>query len=452
MAGLADIMETGKQGMMVSQASIQITGKNIANINTTGYSRLRLDVSPLLPELLAGFSLGSAINGDSLRRIREDFTDRQFWNQNSLLFQYSREETLLQQLEGVLPVDNVSGLRNMLDEFWASWNNLANDPESGVARTAVADKAETLVLTFNRVHREFASFQSSIADEAKSALAEINQLAQEIAEINKVNPGNNFDLEDHRNRLIDDLTRLANVTVIRNGGSVSISISGIAIVSGTNSLALEAQQTLDAQGVGSMKILLAGSTRELKITSGELGAMLNVLNVDIPNTINSIDTMASTLAQEVNALHRTGFNLNGNTGLDFFASTSTGAASLAINSAIKADTSLIAAADATGEPGNGSLAQAISDLSEEALIGDQSIGEFQRTMVARIGTRIQEARFLRTSQEKVVDHLVMQRESVSGVSIEEEMTRLVQLEQAFVTASRLIATADELTRTLLSLG
>ena len=209
---------------------------------------------------------------------------------------------------------------------------------------------------------------------------------------------------------------------------------------------------MDAQGIGSMRILVAGTTRELKITSGELGAMLNVFNVDIPNTISSIDTMASTLAQEVNALHRTGFDLNGNTGLDFFASTSTGAASLAINSAIKADTSLIASADATGEPGNGSLAQAISDLSEEALVGDQSLGEFQRTMVARIGTRIQEARFLRTSQQKVVEHLAMQRESVSGVSIEEEMTRLVQLEQAFVTASRLVAVADELTRTLLQLG
>ena len=308
------------------------------------------------------------------------------------------------------------------------------------------------MLTFNRVHREFASFQSSIADEAESVLAEINQLSQEIAGINKVNPGNNFDLEDHLIRLIDDLTRIANVTIIRSGKSVSVSISGIAIVSGSNNLPLEVERTLDAQGIGSMRILVAGTTRELKITSGELGAMLNVVNVDIPNTISSIDTMASTLAQEVNALHRTGFDLNGNTGLDFFASTSTGAASLAINSAIKADTSLIASADATGEPGNGSLAQAISDLSEEALVGDQSLGEFQRTMVARIGTRIQEARFLRTSQQKVVEHLAMQRESVSGVSIEEEMTRLVQLEQAFVTASRLVAVADELTRTLLQLG
>ena len=451
MAGLYDVMESGKQGMLVSQASIQVTGRNIANMNTLGYSRQRLDVTPILPEILAGFSLGAAISGETLVRLREDFTDRQFWNQNSLRWQYDTEESLLQQLEGILPVDTETGLRSMLDEFWGSWNNLANDPESSVARTSVLNKAETLVLTFNRVHLELASFQSSIGTEIDARLDEINLIAAELAKINAVNPGDNLELEDQRVRLIDKLSRLAPIQVIRSGKSISVTIGGISVVSATNSIPLEASFELDSQGIGVATIKVAGTNLEVKIATGELGGLLNVYSKDIPDTLDNLNTLAATLATEVNALHATGFDLNNNTGINFFASTSDGAATIAVESAIRADSSLIASSDATNEPGNGSLAQAISDLSAAATIGDQSIGEFQRTMVASLGTRIQETRFLRSSQQSVVNHLALKRESVAGVSIEEEMTRLVQLEQSFATASRLVRVADELIRTLLQL-
>lgn len=451
MAGLANLTEFGKQGMLYTQASIQVTGRNIANVNTRGYSRQRLDVNPILPEILAGFSLGSAINGDTLRRIREDFTDRQFWSQNSLQFQYSTEESLLLQIEGVLPVDNDSGLRAMLDDFWNSWNNLANDPESSVARTAVMDKAETLVQTFNRVHREFASFQRSIGVEIQTRVNEINRLSGELAQLNKADPGNNLDLDDQRGRIIDSLSELANIQVNSFGNSVAVTVGGIAIVSGTISLDLELSETLDSEGIGSIALVVKGTDKEINLISGEVGAMLNIYNNDIPELIDRLNTLAATLAREVNKVHKTGFDLNDNTGNNFFSSDSIGASSLALDAAIAADPSLIASSDAASEPGNNGLAHALAALANENLIGDQTIGEFQRSMVAQIGTRIQEARFLRNTQEKVVNHLSLQRDSVSGVSIEEEMIRMVQLEQAFATAARLVSVADELTRTLLQL-
>lgn len=451
MAGLYDVIESGKQGMLVSQASIQVTGRNIANMNTLGYSRQRLDVTPVLPEILAGFSLGAAISGDTLIRIREDFTDRQFWNQNSLQVQYDTEESLLQQLEGILPVDTETGLRSMLDEFWGSWNNLANDPESSVARTAVLNKAETLVLTFNRVHLEFASFQKSIGTEITARVDEINLIAAELAKINAVDPGDNLELEDQRVRLIDKLSSLAPLQIIRSGKSLSVTIGGISVVSATNSIPLEVSFELDSQGIGVATIQVAGTDRQVKIGTGELGGLLNVYSKDIPKTLGNLNTLAATLAKEVNAVHVTGFDLSNNTGNLFFTSGSNGAASFAVDSAIRANSSLIASSSAANEPGNGNLAQAIADLSDAPTIGDQSIGDFQRTMVAALGTRIQETRFLSKSQQSVVNHLALKRESIAGVSIEEEMVRLMQLEQSFVTASRLVSTADELIRTLLQL-
>ncbi len=451
MGGLSFLSEIGKQGMLLSQFGIQVTGRNISNVNTRGYSRQRLDVNPVLPEILAGFTLGSAIQGDTLRRIREDFVDRQFWSQNSLLSQYTTEESLLRQIEGVLPSSNETGLGTMLDEFWSAWNSLANDPESSVVRTVVRDRAQTLAMSFNRVYREFASFQSTISDEINARVGEINRIAAQIAELNKLGPVSNPELEDQRDRLVEQLSGLTNTEVQRSGNNVSVFVSGLTLVSGRTSYEIAAKKTPGDGGMDQISTVIAGTNLEINVASGELGALLMVYNEDIPVLLDRLDTLAVTLAEEVNAIHRTGFNLAGVTGLDFFADTTEGAASIAVNSTIVDDVELIATSDALGEPGNGNIAKALADLGDREVIGNQTIGQYYRALVGSLGNRIQEISFLESNQRKIVNHLEMQRQSVSGVSMEEEMVRMVQLEQAFTAASRLVAVADELMRTLLEL-
>lgn len=451
MAGLELLTEMGKQGMLLSQFGIQIAGKNISNVNTKGYSRQRLDVNPLLPEILGKFSLGSAINGDTLRRIRQNFVDQQFWSQTGLQSQYSAEDMLLRQVEGVLPSSNDTGLGTMLDEFWNAWNALANDPESSVARTIVRDRAQTLAQNFNRVYREFLSFQSTIEDEIQARVGEINELASQIAELNKVNPGNSLDLDDQRDRLIDRLAELANIDVQRDGSSVSVYVSGLMLVSGKTSYGIAVEESTDEEGLAQISTLISGTRREIDVISGELGALLAVHNNDIPDLLSRLDTLAVSLADTVNSIHRTGYNLDGVTGLDFFASTTEGAGSIAVNSAIVSDPELIATSDALGESGNGNAAKALADLADNEVIGNQTLGEYYRSLVGTLGNRIQETGFLKANQEKIASNLAIQRQSISGVSMEEEMTRMVQLEQAFTAASRLVSTADELTQTVLQL-
>lgn len=452
MAGLSNLMEMGKQGMLYAQASIETTGKNIANVNTIGYSRQRLDINPLLPEIFSSFSLGSAINGDTLRRIRQNSIDLQFWRQNSLQAQYSSEETLLRQMEGILPENTDVGLRAMFDEFWIAWNNLANDPEGTTVRTGVRDTAEILTQTLNRVHRDHRDLQTNVGSDIGGAIDDINNLTRQIAELNRLNPGNNLDLEDQRDRLVDRLSTLINITVHRDGNSVSINLGGLVLVSGRNFYGLEVAKTKDGQGIGLIQINLADSDQQVNITSGELGAMLKVYNVDIPNAIRQLDVLALTIIEEVNAVHRTGFNLDGVTGLNFFDDSATGAANIKVDAAIVNNPFLIASSDTLGEPGNSGIAKALSALSEAELIGNQTISENYRSLITTVGNRIREANFLKSSQAKVVEFLALQRMSISGVSIEEEMTRLVQLEQAFAAASKLVNTADELIQTLLQMA
>ncbi|MEE9161342.1 MAG: flagellar hook-associated protein FlgK [Candidatus Neomarinimicrobiota bacterium] len=451
MAGLSFLSEIGKQGMLLNQFKIQVTGKNVANVNTAGYSRQRVDVNPILPELLASFSLGSAIKGDTLRRIRENFVDRQFWSQNSLLAQYNTEESLLSQIEGVLPASNETGLGVMLDEFWGSWNDLANDPESSVTRTLVRDRAQTLALSFNRAFDEIVSFQNTVAAEVKDRVAVVNDLASQIAELNKLNPGGNPDLDDQRDRLIGRMAEIANIAVEFTETGVSVFVSGLQLVSGRTAFEIAVQETTGENGIGQIRTTIGGTDREIKIQSGELSGLIAVHNNDIPDLLDRLDTLAVSVAEEVNAIHLTGFNLTDVTGLNFFADTVEGAASLAVDSAILADVDLIATSDAAGEPGNGNIAKAMADLADKEVIGNQTIGQFYRSMVGTLGNRIQESAFLAANQQRIVEHLEGQRQSVAGVSMEEEMTRLMQLEQAFTAASRLVTMADELTRTVLNM-
>ncbi len=451
MGGLSYLTEIGKQGMLLTQFGVQITGKNVSNVNTEGYSRQRVDVNPILPEILSGFSMGSAINGDTLRRIREDFVDRQYWSQISLASRYTSEEALLEQIEGVLPSSNDTGLGIILDEFWSAWNDLANDPESSVTRTIVRDRARTLADNFNRVYREFVSFQSTISDEINTKISEINNLTGQIAELNKVSAGDNLDLEDQRDRLIDRLSQLINVTVQREGNSVLISSSGTMLVTGRTSIDLSTDEVTDDNGIGQITMMISGTDRDVEVASGEIVALMSVYNDDIPDLLERLDTLAVAIADEVNAIHRTGFNLAGVTGLDFFASTTEGAGSFAVDSSIVANVDLIASSDTIGEPGNGNIAKALADLADAEIIGDQTAGEYYRALVGTLGNRIQEIGFLKSNQDKIVEHLDIQRKSISGVSMEEEMTRMVQLEQAFTAASRLVSTADELTQTVLEL-
>lgn len=451
MAGLSNITEIARQALLLSQSALQTTSKNIANINTDGYSRQRLDIFPILPEILAGFGLGSAINGDTLRRIRDDFIDRQYWTQNGFNMQYETESNLLLQIEGVLPTSSDAGIRKMLDEFWIAWDNLSNDPESPIARTLVKSRAVILTASINRAYAGYVSFQDNLKNDIQNEVTSLNTFTRQLAELNRLNPGNNLDLEDQRDRILDKISGLANISVQRNGGSLSVFVGGIALVSGTKSYDVGITTEFDANGVGSIKSTIAGSDQEVFIDGGTIGASITVHTQDVQFILNRLDTMATTLVTKVNAIHRTGYNNSDVTGIDFFDPNTTGANNIAISDAIKSSHEFIATSDVAGETGNSTIARALSALGDTPVIGDQTIDGYYRSTVAYVGDRVQNMRFLSESQRLVVDHLNTQRLSISGVSMEEEMTKMVQLEQSFAAAARIVSTVDEMVRNLMDL-
>ncbi len=449
---LSTLFELGRQGMLSSQSGMHVAGTNISNVNTEGYSRQRLDMMPQLPQVLAGFNLGGSIGGETLQQIRDEFTDRQFRSQNSLKFQYQTEETILSQMEGVMPADNEAGLRAMLAEFWDAWDRLANDPENSVARDDIFNKADTLATTYRRLHREIVNLQRGVEDEIEASVAKINSLAQRLTALNAADQGDNLAVLDQRNRLVDQLSEQVNIQFNYAGKDAAVTIGGINLVAGVDSFDFWLDRTTDDQGVGQITLHMGTANPiDVDVSSGTLGGLISVYNDDIRDILERLDTQVLAIVDQVNTLHQTGYNLDGVTGMNFFAQGILGAANFNLDTVIAGDHDLIASSDTLGETGNAGIARAISALRDAQIVGSQTIEEHYRSMVANLGGRIRESGFLRNSQEKVVNHLELKRESVSGVSIEEEITLMMQLEQSFAAASRMVAMADELTRTLLQL-
>ena len=444
---VSNIFEIGKQSLLAYQSAIQTTAENISNSNNENYARRRVAIS----QMLGGFaSLG--FNPQESVRMRQRFAEQQLWTENQSLNEYRTSNMLLSQIENIYAEDTESGLSTMLTEFWNSWSDLANDPESDYARAIVKDKGLLLTNAFGRMHQDLKQMQSQIRPEIDSRVDKVNQILQQISSINqKLRNDKAPDLMDQRDELLSNLSNEISIKVKeKDTGEVSIYADGYLLVSDAtvNTIRTKVVNTNDMY---EMHLYWGDSDKELNPGSGNIQGLLNSHNVEIPDHLNKLDQLAVQLANTVNAVHENGENLSGTTNISFFDSTVTGAADFKVSDAILNDISLIATRQIGEGEGSGSIAQSISDLQYDKGMNGSTTMEFYQSVLTQLGNKIQESSFLEQSQKLIVEQLQNQKESITGVSIDEEMTRLTQYEQAFQAASKIINTVDEMTNTVLEL-
>ena len=189
------------------------------------------------------------------------------------------------------------------------------------------------------------------------------------------------------------------------------------------------------------------------ISNGKLKGWLEARDVDMRGYLRQLDTLAETLTERVNTLHQLGWGLDGSNGTDFFTGTIT-ASSLQVNTAITNDLDLIAASSTrTGIPGNNGQAIAIANLQHSLTMNSSSttFEDYYNSLVSQVGGDVQSANAYFNHQSDMVVQLENRRESISGVSLDEEMINLVKFQTAYDAAAKLISTADELLQTVLNM-
>ncbi len=330
-------LSIGYSGLQAHQRALMVTGHNIANAGNEDYSRQQVVLTTTTP---LGFNTpygsgmyGTGVQVSLIKRITDVFIDNRLINENKSYGYWEKMQQLTHQLELIYNEPSENGIQSALDAFWRSLENLSNaegQSEQSAARRLVIENANNLTGLINIVYEQlqelggqggFAGQQNAVDHEIATMVKSINQMAKEIAELNKgitaaVGAGKEpNDLLDRRDALIRQLSLLGNTTVTTsNSGETRVTFAGLVIAQGVNSYSIETRQ--DANG----KLQLFHSENKLQVlpTDGALKALFDFRDNIVAHNIDSLNEFVITFTDIFNELHRTGFGLDGSTGNNFF--------------------------------------------------------------------------------------------------------------------------------------
>lgn len=456
MPGTFGSLEIGRRSLQAHQQALQTIGHNIANANTPGYSRQAVTMAATDPYTVPSAvraattgQVGTGVNVTSIKRYRESFLDTQYRNENSSLGRWETRQELLRQIEGVVMEPGEAGLRSELDRFWQALQAVGNNPELLGPRAELVQRAQGMAETFRHINAQLRTLRSNIDGNVRNEAREINELATQLADLNRqiasslaIGDSPN-DLRDRRDQMLDQLSKLVDISTVEDSyGNVNVFIGSVGLVQGqdTNQIAI----VNDAANNNMAKLQWSGLNMDVRIAGGKLAGQVTVRDNTLSQMIGDLNTLAGTLITEVNAIHQGGYGLDGVSGRDFF--TGTDAATIAVDAGVIADPSTIAASKAANTPGDGSNAIDMADLrfASQAALGNTTFNDFNRAMVTQLGVDSQEAIRMSDNQTVLVNLIDNQRLSVSAVSIDEEMTNMVKMQQGYAAAARFITAIDEL--------
>jgi flagellar hook-associated protein 1 FlgK len=422
-------LQTALSGLIANQEAIDTTGHNITNANTPGYSRQTAVMEtnqPLPIEAMsqitgAGGQLGTGVNVDTFTRIRNLYLDAQFRTQNAKLGSTSTETEELQQAQSAFDEPSESGISSQLSAFWGAWSSLATSPSSEAAREGVVSAGKQLATTLNQLSGQISTIATQTTQQYTAITGPTGQVqddANQIAQLNhqiklseQAGQSPN-DLLDRRDELIDKLSELANVTVTKEPDGTDTVTFGDAAKPLVEGSTVNWPQALTPAAGGQLGALL-----ELSAPAGPLASFQT-----------GLDEVAAQLAGSVNALHTT---------TPFFTGATAATIAVAVTPA-QVQTSSTAAV------GGNNVAQAIAAL--RGGVADRSYAG----LVAKVGSDVQTAQDDQSTAKAVVGAIENQRQSVSGVSLDEEMTNLISFQRGYQASARTLTMMDEMLDTLIN--
>ena len=457
MYGINVGFEIGRRALLAQQYSLNLTGHNIANVNTPGYTRQQAIMTSTRPFCSANGIFGTGVDVVTVRHLRSVFLDEQYRQETQNLGKWQTLANSWGQIETIYTEPSDTGFSAVLDNFWNSWQDLAASPDDQAARVAVREQATLLVNSFHQFSNQLKDYQKSLNNDIANRVGEINRIARQIADLNQSistseltgNTAN--DLRDRRDLLIDQLSQYVNVQVIEQpSGSATVQIDAMTIVERNEVFELET--TVEEKGINvNNKIQFKDSKVLPEITSGELAGLLDVLDNIVPDRVNELNQMAVSLVKSLNEIHRRGTGLDGISGRDFFDPTTTGAEDIEIDEKVLENVSNMAASG-NGQRGDNSIATRIAALRSDLTMngGTATFGDYYNSVVGIIGVRSKEASNAAANQQTLLNNIEENRQSLEGVSLDEETANLIKYQHAYEAAARVITTMDEALNTVIN--
>jgi len=326
---LFSILSVGTRALQTSQLGIDVTGQNVSNADVDGYSRKRINQATMYAYDSAYGQMGLGARVVNIERMRNVFLDEQIRKQNSEVGYFAQVNSTFNRMEAIICEPSDFGVMHYMDEFFDSWENLANNPKDISARTMVRTNAQMMIDNFHKAAEELANLRQQKNDEIPVRVARINQISYEVMNLNKevatveIGDQNANDSRDRREVLLKELSQLIDITVVENAlGQVTVTTGGNVLVAPSYIQNLEVTTTSrempDGRIVRDAGIQFSDSRMDFTPTGGQLRGLIDSRDVYIPEYQAKLDELAAAVITSVNELHAQGYNLMGHSGFKFF--------------------------------------------------------------------------------------------------------------------------------------
>jgi flagellar hook-associated protein 1 len=456
-------LNIGLSSLYASRRALELTGQNISNVNTEGYSRQRVDLQsvggPVKPALHSKYDgAGNGVMVAGVDRLRDLFLEARSLTERGTAAGLAGDRVLLGRVEAVLAEPGDAGIQKQLADFWDGWDDVANKPDSLAARSQLVERAQTLAAGINGAVDKLDAQYDASHQQLTATVADINAVAAGVADFNRaivsatrsgLSPN---DLLDKRDVLVQRLGELAGVTVTQGElGSVDVRLGDRALVAGATSSLLEVRGT-GGTPPGSTAVAVAwgdpadpADTGPDVAVGGSAGSLTRGLNDVLPRYRGQLTGVGAAVRDQVNAVHTTAFDQAGSPGQPFFTSTAVGRLVVAVTDPTKVAASTSAGTFGTGDRGGAKAAQ----LAELATAKGGADELYRRTVVA-LGVEAQAAGRRVEIQDNILAQVDAARESESGVNLDEEMTTMLAFQKAYEGAARFVSAIDQMLDTLIN--
>ncbi len=441
-------LDIALSGLRAAQLGIEVSSHNISNVSVDGYTRARVNLAAVPTNITRGYLVGGGVEVASVQRISDQFINAQIRNEGSEVGYYDRQATTLSQIETVLSEAQNQGLSKSLSNLFSSLSAVASSPETYGERSAAINAAQLLAGKFQSVRAQLVSIKDQNKQELDYTVDKLNANLDRLASLNAqiasgVKLGDTIgSLQDERDRLLVDVTKAMNVQTFVNqdDASASVSIDGMSLLLGETALHLQ---------VTSGGIVAEGSTVPFNVTSGSIGAMLKLRSTTIPSYIDNLDTLANSVITQFNTAHYAAYGLDGVNHRNLF--TGTNAYDMSVNTTISADPNKLAASS-DGTAGDNGGIEAMLALRTQTTTGGTTFEAFHGNVVGAIGSEVASAKGYQQTVTDISTQLQNQRDSVSAVSLDEEMANLIRFQQAYNASARVINIVNEMLDTTMTIG
>lgn len=450
---MRSLLEISKSGLKSAERSLSVTSNNIINADTPGYTRQRIEKSPNGMQM-SGYHTGLGVDITGVTRMRNEMNDVLMNQKQQDMSFMQGQAKVFEQLEAVVATDSGNDLDLSISKFLDSFSELSSNPQDMSVRNSLVSNAQELTNKFKDIDRNIDRISELTRDSAGKNVDKINSIVSEIESLNKsIEQGEASGKSDNtsldmRVAKMEELSKLIDYeSQVTDTGAVELRVGGVMLLDS------EKAQTIRAEidDINKEFTLRVDSGKTISASGGRLGAEIEMYTKQIPDMNGKLDKIASTMVEKVNQIHAGGYGLNDDTSRNFFDPTGTSASEIELNAAMILDPANVAASSNDAEAGNGEVAAQIAELRNERLIDGRKIVDSSIELISSPGTKLQNLNSQIEARDSELNMLKTQQEREAGVNIDEELSLMIQYQNAYQGAAKVMSAAQNMYDTLIGI-